>query len=164
MMTPIMKGKPAFDDERYNLWYFLVRLVDVLQRVRQRELGKYGLTLAKSGVLMFIHSMEDAVTPAEIARWLHREPHSVSALLTRMEGEGLIIKKKDMPGKYQVRVVLTKKGLQAYEKTLDRQQIYRIMSVLAEEEHKQLGLYLEKIRNKAHEELNMQQAQPKLEF
>ena len=134
----------------------------VLQKVGERELSKYGLTLAKSGVLLFVHSMGDRVTPGEIARWLHREPHSVSGLLVRMETEGLIKRKKDMPGKNHVRVVLTKKGLQAYEKTLDRQQIYRIMSVLSEEERKQLGLYLEKIRDKIYEELNMQQGEPLL--
>jgi len=66
-----------------------------------------------------------------------------------MEKQGLIKRVKDMPRKNMVRVTLTKKGEETYLRTMPRLTMHETMSVLTEEERKQLWNSLQKIRERA---------------
>jgi len=70
-----------------------------------------------------------------------------------MEKRGLVRKRKDPDRKNLIRVDLTEKGKQAYEKSSGRESIHHIISALSKEEHQQLSLYLQKLRDRALEEL-----------
>jgi len=145
--------------DEYNLWLLLQQTSDATVRARQKELDEFGISVVEVGVLEIIHL--NNTTPAKISRQIFREPHSVSALLNRMEKKGLLTKAKDLDRKNMVRVSITDKGRETYYKST-RNSIYRIMSPLSAQEQRQLGACLEKLRNKAFKELTVEHKPPPL--
>ena len=87
----------------------LNQATDATLRARQKELDRYGISAAQAAVLFIIQAIGEKATPAEITRWLFREPHSVSGMLSRMEKQGLVRKVKDLDGKNLVRIAMTEK-------------------------------------------------------
>jgi len=144
----------SFDADRdYELWWLIMHMRRAMHKARGKELSKYGITPEEAAVLFTIQAISHAATPAEISRWLLREPHSISGLLNRMQKEGLITKAKDLERKNLVRVAMTEKGRQAYSQSTKRESIHRILTALSEKECQQIRTCLEKLRNKALEEL-----------
>jgi len=150
------------NDEDYNLWVLLHQTTDAALRARQKELDQFGISVIEVGVLVVIQAIGEKATPSEISRRIFREPHTVSALLNRMEKKGLLTKTQDLDRKNMVRVSITEKGQQAYHKSTMRKSIRKIMSSLSEEERQQLRSCLEKLRNKAFKELIVEYKPPPL--
>ena len=143
-------------DKDYNLWVLLSQARVMLFRARDKELSQYGITARQAAVLFAIKALnatEGKATPAEISRWLLREPHTVSRILSRMEKDGLVSKMKGSGKKRKVCITLTEEGEQAYRHTLKRESIREIMSCLSEEEHQQLNSMLKTLRDRAIENL-----------
>ena len=140
-------------DKEFKLWWLLNRTRDAMFKVRTRELRKADLSVRQSGALLIIKTLGGRAILSEIARWMFKEPHSVSGLITRMEEEGLVKRVKDLEKKNLVRVEITEKGQQAYEHSVKREALHRVMSSLSEEERDQFGSCLVKLRNKALEDL-----------
>lgn len=152
---------PSCTDEDFYLWRLLDRTRDMILKVRERELRRqYGLSAMQSAVLFVVHGTRDKATPAEISRWLARETHSVSEILSRMEKRGLVRKVKDLDRKNQVRVALTEEGHKAYSQSIKAESISEIMSSLSDEESQQLGLLLQKLRDKVAEKLGIEYELP----
>jgi len=149
-------------DKDYNLWVLLHQTTDAALRARQKELDQFDISVIEAAVLVVIQAIGEKATPAEISRRIFREPHSVSALLNRMEKRGLLKKTQDLDRKNMVRVSITEKGRQAYDKSTRRKSIYKIMSSLSESERQQLTSCLEKLRNKAFKELTVEPKPPPL--
>jgi DNA-binding MarR family transcriptional regulator len=149
-------------DKDYNLWVLLHQTTDAVIKARQKELDQFGISFIEVGVLVVIQAIGEKATPAEISRRILREPHTVSALLNRMEKRGLLRKTQDLDRKNMVRVSITEKGRQAYDKSTRRKSIYNIISSLSEEERQQLRSCLEKLRNKAFKELVVEYKPPPL--
>ena len=144
------------NDKDYDLWLLLGHTRDAIHKARQKELNKYDIFARQSAVLLSIQIIGDKATPAEISRLLLREPHGISEFLARMEKAGLVRKVKDLKRKNQVRVVVTKKGHDAYRQASKRESIHRIMSVLSEEEQQKLTSYLKKLLSGALKELGIE--------
>ena len=149
---------PATED--YKLWVLLHQTKDAMHHNREKELALYGLSPIMAATLFIIQAIGEKPTPAEIARWLFRQPHSVTGLLNRMVKEGLITKTKDLDKKNLVRISITEKGKIAYEQSRNHESIRRILSVLSREEQEQLRSTLGKLRKKALEELELVQKLP----
>ena len=141
------------EDQDYELWWLILHMRRAMHKVRARELLQYGITPEESGVLFVIQAIGWRATPAEISRWLLREPHSISGLLKRMEKKGLLKRVKDLDRKNQIRVTITEKGLEAYNQSNNRDSIHRIVSAISKEECQKLKACLEKLLIKALEEL-----------
>ena len=141
--------KQSFEDQDFELWVLLHQTRDAIFRARDKELGQYGISTMQAGVLFIINAIGNEATPTEVARWLFREPHTVSSLLNRMERDGLVSKTKDLQKKNMVRVTLTEKGRSAYNESLKRKSINKVMTSLSEEERLQFRSYLEKLRDRA---------------
>ena len=144
-----------YEDGDYKLWLLLHQARDAAFKVRRKELRKFGLSNVEAAVLFFVQVIQGAVTPAKISRCILREPNSVSTLLNRMERKGLVRKVNNLERRNLVRVVITEKGKQAYYQSARRESILRIISALSEEERQQLNSCLNKLVNKAMEELGM---------
>lgn len=138
------------------VWVMLHQARDVIFKVRERELKKYGISSRKAAVLFNIEAIGYKSTPSEIARHLLRESHSVSSILDRMEKQGLVKKVKDLDRKNMVRVYLTDKGQKVYDKAAKRESICEIISCLSDEERRQLISSLKKLRNKALKQLGLE--------
>ncbi len=150
----------TFSDEDYNLYRLLAQTRTLLSRVREKELYRYGILGRHAAALQAIQAIGDKATPAEVSRWLCREPHTISSLLGRMEEKGLIKKTKDLDKRNLIRVTLTEKGLRAYEQTVKRESIHKLMSSLSRKEQQRLTSLLEKLRSKAMEKLGIEYRMP----
>lgn len=138
----------------FELWAALIQAHDTMLRARQNELKDRNITMMQASVLFIAKSIDAPPTPAEISRWIFREPHTVSVLLTQMEKQGLVRKVKDLDRKNLVRIEITEKGEEAYRRSReDATVIGEIFSCLASEEAEQLQTYLECLRDNALKKL-----------
>ena len=105
--------------------------------------------------MWIVKAIGEEATPAEITRWLVREPHAVSMLLSQMERKGLVRKTKDLERKNMVRVTLTDKGEEALRQAQMSETISKVMSCFSPEEQDCLREYLLTLRSKALQELGI---------
>ena len=142
-------------EQCFQVWLILSQVNDAIFKAREKELSKMGVTAMEAAVLNIVRAIGNEATPAEVSRWLLREPHSVSGLLNRMVKRGLIKKTKDLKWKNLIRVTITEKGKEAYEKSLNAVSVDNVVSALSAEECQQLSSYIMKLRSRALEEINV---------
>lgn len=142
-------------DRNYNLWLLLHQVADIIFYAREQELKEYKLPGMQAEVLFAIKAIGDEATPADIARWLFRRPHSVSGILDRMSKAGLVKKSKDLHRKNLIRISLTEEGEKAFAQALKRASIQKIISALNEDQKRQLESLLETLRNRGLKELGL---------
>ena len=136
-----------YRDKDFNLWVLLQQARDAVFKARDKELSPYGITPMETAVLFIIQAVGDQVTPAEISRWIFREHHTVTALLSRMQQKELVRKIKNPDRKNLWIVSLTEKGQNAYRQSVKRESIHTAMFLLSENERQQLESYLRKVRD-----------------
>jgi len=136
-------------DENEKAWVQLFRTFRALERAGEVELERFGLSVIEAAVLHALKTADEPVIPAKLSRWLYREPHTMSGLLNRMEAKGLVKKSKDMEKKNLVRVILTKKGDQAFQKQWEARIVPKITSSLSKKELDSLKKSLNKLESKA---------------
>lgn len=144
--------KEIFTDDNYKLWWLMRLTSDAMYKARYKELQHHGITPREAAVLFVVDAIGKKATPAEISRWLLREPHSVSGILNRMETDGLIMKTKDLDRKNLIRVTMTRKGRLVYRLSMKREVVDRIMSPLTAEERQQFQKLLDDLRARALKE------------
>ncbi len=145
----------SYSDEDQDLWLFLTHTRYAIYRAREKELQRYGVSPEQVGVLFIVQSLGNRATPSEISRFIVRQPHTVSALIERMEEKGLIKKFHDLDKKNLVRVSLTEKGQKVYDLSTKRGPIHRVMGVLDSLERGQLLKILDKLNTAARKELGL---------
>ena len=144
------RTKNAVSIERdHALLTLLEQACHMAQETRDRELTRFGITGEQAAVLFAVKAIGDKATPAEISRWVLRESQSVSAILSRMEKAGLIVRVKDLERKNMVRIAMTEKGERAYRESMKRKSSQKLLSPLSETERQELRSYLERVRNRA---------------
>jgi DNA-binding MarR family transcriptional regulator len=141
-----------FDQELYQM---ITRTRQVITKARKAELKKYGVAGVYVAAMNVIVKLKKRATPANIARALFLEPHSVSELLSKMEEVGLIRRVKDLERKNYVRAELTEEGQKKYGDSHNIESIRDMMSVLSPEEKKQLWELLSRIRTQALSQLGV---------
>jgi DNA-binding MarR family transcriptional regulator len=146
-------SKVEFLDQDFNLWIILAQTRSLLFTAGEVELSKWGISLMQGWTIFTIKAIGERATPAEISRWLGREPHTVSSLLSRMVAQGLVLKEKSLDKKNLVRIRLTDKGEQLYHDAIAMKPLHDILSVLSLEERQQLNTILGKLRDKAQKSL-----------
>lgn len=141
-------------DPDYSIWLSFRRAHEAIHKVRKIELRPYKLSTVETAVLVTVYRANNKTTPAEISRQLLKDAHSISQLLVRMEKRGLLKRVKGIPRKNMIKVVLTRKGQEAYYHGEKGKSINKIMSALSEDEKKQMVVCLDKLREKAMEVLH----------
>ena len=147
---------PINEDDDYNLMALINQTSHAFSLARTRELSEHGLSMMRAAVLLVLQARDNNATPTEISQWLLREPHTISALLDRMEKDGLVRRYRDMHRRNTVRVAMTEKGRNAYQASLERATFHRVMSVLSREEREHLRnamtrLWLRALQEVKHE-------------
>jgi len=153
--------KDFLQEPDHKLWWILTQTRDAIWKARIRELHSFGLTPNRSAVLIITQALGNKAIPAEIARWIFREPHSISELLIRMEKEGLVRRVKHPKNKKLVVIKLTKKALQILSHLGQRESIKTIFSILSDQEYEQLLTHLLKLREYAMKQVNIETPLPK---
>lgn len=136
---------PINNDDDYNLIALINQTGHAFSPARTRELSVHGLSMMRAAVLLVLQIRDNNATPTEISQWLLREPHTISALLDRMEKDGLIRRYRDLHKRNTVRVAMTEKGRIAYQESLARETFHNVMSVLSAEEREQLRTVMTKL-------------------
>ncbi len=95
-----------------------------------------------------------------LARMMHKQPHTVSALVHRMETQGLVSTKKDMKRKNWLRVSLTKKGEEALKRWSTATVVPDALNCLTKKETEMLYTITKKLHNKGLELLRQMQPDP----
>ena len=146
--------------EHERAWENLAVTYMTLQRARELELLRVGLTIPQAGVLYFLKTSKEPLTPMKLSRRMNRQPHTVSALLTRMEAQGLVKTTNDLARKNWVRVSLTKKGEQAFKRQMSEKTARTATSCLSKEETDALNSICKKLRAKGAELIRQIQPGP----
>ena len=130
-------------------WEELYMTSSIVIRAWEIELAPSGLTLPQTLVLYSLVKSRETPTLQELAQMMCREPHSISALVSRMEADGLVRKKRDSKNVRQVRVSLTKKGRQSIQNQLALRATRDIMRTVSERELDTLHSICDKMRSEA---------------
>jgi len=134
-------------NENEIAWAELSVTSTILRRAWEMELARVGLTVPQALVLIMVSSSKESLTPMKLSKLLHREPHTISALLTRMEAQGLVKKERNLQRGNWVRVSLTKKGKEAYQRQIiDARKVRNITECLSKEELESLNKMNRKLR------------------
>jgi DNA-binding MarR family transcriptional regulator len=141
--------RKLYKDPDYQLWVLLQQARDAANKVREREVAKYGLTAIQAAVLFVISSNGGQATSTTISDWLLREQHTVSSTLSRMERYGLVKKIKNPAKHGELTVNLTAKGKKACRKIGNIEIIKELLSGIPKENRQQFFSYLKNIRDKA---------------
>ena len=147
-------------NEDEKTWERIFVTVAALHRARELELAEAQITLPQAAVLYFLKTSPEPLTPMKLSRLIHKEPHTMSALLVRMERQGLIKRTRDMERKNWVRVSLTKKGEAAFERQLSQRTAMNITARLSREEVATLNRVLRKLHDGAVEIIRQMRRSP----
>ena len=148
------KDDRGSQDEYFMLWVLIAQTKDAILKARERDYARFGISNERRAVLWDIQNNGGCSTPAEIARNLFRELHSVTELLKRMEKDGLIATSR-ASGRSKVEVRLTDKGHDILSQSLHNETDTRIFSVLNKKEREHLASCLWKLRSKALQDLGI---------
>jgi MarR family multiple antibiotic resistance transcriptional regulator len=140
-------------NENEIAWWEMSVTSLILQRAWGMELGQIGLTVPQALVLTMVAGATEPITPMKLSKLLHREPHTISALLSRMEVQGLVKKERNLERGNWVRVTLTKKGKEAYERLVLARRVRNVTECLSKQELDSLNKMNRKLRAKGVEML-----------
>ncbi|HWR71300.1 MAG TPA: MarR family transcriptional regulator [Dehalococcoidia bacterium] len=141
-------------------WLRLETFTAVMERARNLELARIGLNIPQASVLYCLKISKEPMTPMKLARMMHKQPHTVSALVHRMEAQGLVSTRKDMKRKNWLRVSLTKKGDEAVKRWANATEVTEVMSCLSKRESEALYTISQKLHKKSLEKLRQMQPDP----
>ncbi len=147
--------------ENQKSWMRLGTLMAVLERARNLELAKIGLNMPQATLLYCVKTAKEPMTPMKLARMMQKQPHTVSALVHRMETQGLLTTKRDMKRKNWLRVSLTKKGEEALKLWSTTTMVPDVtFSCLSKKETDMLFTITKKLHSKSLELLRKMQPDP----
>ena len=146
--------------ENQKSWMRLETLMAVMERARNLELAKSGLNIPQASVLYSLKIAKEPLTPMKLSRMMHKQPHTVSALVHRMETQGLLTTKRDMKRKNWLRVSLTKKGEEALKRWAAATWVPDALSCLSKKESDALYTITKKLHNRGLELLRQMQPDP----
>ncbi len=137
-------------DAAFNLWVLLEQARVAVYNARKKELTKYSISPREAATLGAIMSLGVDATPAKLARWVYRRPHTVAGILSRMRRKGLISLYKDEKNRHLVRISLTEDGERVYVAARQRVSIYKIFKkTMSNDAQDTLESYLISIRDEA---------------
>ena len=142
-------GEAADWAKTERTWEELYVTYSMVKKAWELELAACGLTLPQALVLRCLAKSPVTLTLVDLAQLMCREPHGISALISRMEADGLVRKKRHPKNTSQVTVSLTKKGQDVIRDKLALRVSKDIAGTLSLEELDTLHSICEKMRAEA---------------
>ena len=131
----------SFLNENYLIWVLLNQTRAAVFKARENQIGKYPFP-NQAAALIIIWSRDGKATPTLLSRYLFLERHSASELVSRMESNGLVTKKRDEKLKSIIRITITPEGKKICTQNMGPKYIDQMMSALSEKERSHLKKYL----------------------
>ena len=145
-------------DMYFKAWTLLNETRHAVYQTVSGELRAAGISPRQAAALISIGSASKPLTPAQLARRMLRERHSVVVMLNRMEQGGLVRKAENAERKQSVLLSLTERGEQkrkAAMRVLKGGSIEQPFSALSEEECRQLMSHLEVLLDRTLKKLGV---------
>jgi DNA-binding MarR family transcriptional regulator len=133
----------------YNLARLLQQAADAMRRARQRERGGIGVSTIEAATLITIRDLGHQAKPSRIAECVVRQPNSMTALLQRMEQDGLVTRSHDLERKNWVRIELTAYGQEVLHRVSERTSVRSVFGSLPASERECLATALIHLRQRA---------------
>lgn len=152
-----MPVKFTFQNPMLKTWLQIHQIHNLMRRVENSILSDLGLTDRKHSVLLALENLENPVSVTDVARWLDRNPNGISMLVNRMEKDGLVNKVRDQADQRVVRIEITKKGEDCFERSRKntRDVIRNIFSGISEDDMLKMTGLLKGVREKALDYLKL---------
>ncbi len=143
--------------EDYRIWTIFRNVAHLITTAQNRELNekKLNVTIRQISILYVINMLGDEATPAEIARRQAKAPTTISNICKRMEKMGLIRRVINPARRNQIKLHLTPLGHETLQSVYYRDSLYRIMSVLNDEQLAQLDEIVLALRESVIRELGI---------
>ena len=132
----------------------------VIERARNLELAKIGLNIPEAQLLYYLKVSKEPLTPMKLARMTYKQPHTVSALVQRMETRGLVSTNRDLKRKNWVRVSLTRKGEEAMKRWATATEVPDDVFCLSKREATALHMITKKLHQRSLGMLRKMQPDP----
>ena len=145
------------DNSGYNTYHLFMQTADAVQKYADSTFyRRSGLSPSKFAVLQVLADKGGTMTPSEIARWILRERHNVTTLVTRMKREGFVREEPNPTSRRSILIILTEKG---YKKLEEAQPVARdisnqVMASMSERSLNSLTRTLNMVRKNAHNGLD----------
>lgn len=136
----------------------LIKYADV------KLLEERGISYQQFMVLYMMDRIGTGASATQIAELLNRNPNTLSTILDRMEKNGLVKKVRDKQDRRFVRIVMTKKGTNKLEKTIESGHVIieKLAASFSEEELKTFASLIQKLLEQTYEVLVPQKVTKKL--
>jgi DNA-binding MarR family transcriptional regulator len=137
----------------YQLWSQLDGTRFAISRLRELELGQYGLTVEQASMLHILANARRSVTAKYLEDISLRQHHSVSTLITRMTARGIAAREK-VAGERGYRLYITERGRDLFA-GLTAVALKMAFAGLGEPEKRRLLVSLRSLNRKAREMLGV---------
>jgi DNA-binding MarR family transcriptional regulator len=143
----------AIDDPSLHAWFILHQVMDSLTKYEEMAYAKAGLSYQQFAVLTAVKFIKDPVKQTDVANWLDRNTNTISAIINRMEKDGLLKRIRDLEDHRAVRLVLTPKGERQFKKAMKtaKELPQEVMDCFSEEELANFRSLLERLREHTYE-------------
>jgi DNA-binding MarR family transcriptional regulator len=150
-----MPVKFELENPYRRAWILLRQVYTLVLKCEDRTFSEYNLTTEQHSVLMVIKHIDDPVKVTDVARWLDRSVNSVSMIIDRMVKAGLVRRRRDLPDRRAVRLIITSKAEEAFVPATAAgwKLIQEILSPLSDEDMLTLIRLHEILRDKAYDYL-----------
>ena len=130
------------------IWLQIADLNHKMHQVRNKELGKHGITSRQMHILRLIEALGENAGISVIAKATERNPDVVSRQAVGMEKDGLIKRIRIKPKSRLLKFELTDKGRELLKVSRFSDGINEVSSILTEKELKQLHAALDRLLTK----------------
>ena len=131
----------------YDLWASLDASGFAVYRLRELELARFDLTIEQAAILRLLKTLRRGTTIKEIKDFTLRQQNSISILINRMEGTGLVTKEKRAGGR-DLTMLITDEGRRLLKKTYSTC-LEEAFSVLSQDQKMELSSSLGSLYQKA---------------
>ena len=140
------------NESHNNNWYarhYIGQARDLMIKARQKELKPYHITPQQGVILAFLYNLGHKATLSELSSHTGKGPNTISPQMTALERDGLVNKERAVPKSTLLSFDLTDKGREICQYTMKVKSVDAIMSVLGEDECKELISMLKMIIKRA---------------
>jgi DNA-binding MarR family transcriptional regulator len=131
----------------YDLWASLDASGFAVYRLRELELAQFDLTIEQAAILRLLKTLRRGTTVKEIKDFTLRQQNSISILINRMVGTGLVTRERK-PGERDLTVIITEEGRRLLKK-ISSTCLQEAFSVLSQDRKVELSRSLSSLYQKA---------------
>ena len=157
---PLPKGVDRDKVKGSSEWEALYQAYSAIFKVQEIALNPQGISLPQLQMLSLLARERRPLTVGELARWMVKEPNSLTGLVDRAEAKGWVTTHGDRKDRRKRWVEFTRAGVRKYEETfaVSTRVGEKLFGKLSSAEMSQLKSACEKLRAAAVAELKSRPA------